>query len=74
MILHALIMIIKSKIYVAGGKSSLAGARGLSSAEVYKPRFNMGTSLPNMNTLRYKCVEVTWQGKILCDWRICGGR
>ncbi|XP_041027983.1 kelch-like protein 8 [Juglans microcarpa x Juglans regia] len=52
-----------NKIYVAGGKSTLATARGLPSAEVYNPRLDMWTPLPNMNTLRYMCVGVTWQSK-----------
>ncbi|PSS04764.1 F-box/kelch-repeat protein [Actinidia chinensis var. chinensis] len=52
------------KIYVAGGQSALVGARGVSSTEVYNPSLDEWTQLPNMNTLRYKCVGVTWRGKI----------
>ncbi|KAF5948373.1 hypothetical protein HYC85_014330 [Camellia sinensis] len=52
------------KIYVAGGQSTLGSARGISSAEVYDPALDEWKSLPNMSTLRYKCVGVTWQGKI----------
>ncbi|KAJ4703414.1 F-box/kelch-repeat protein [Melia azedarach] len=54
----------ENKICVAGGKSNLFSARGISSAEVYDPTLNAWTPLPNMSTLRYKCVGVTWQGKI----------
>ncbi|GMI77595.1 hypothetical protein HRI_001428800 [Hibiscus trionum] len=53
-----------NKIYVAGGKSGLHSPRGMSSAEVYDPAHGQWTPLPNMSTLRYKCVGVTWQGKI----------
>lgn len=53
-----------NKIYVAGGKSSLVSARGISSAEVYDPALDEWTCLPSMNKLRHKCVGVTWQGKI----------
>lgn len=53
-----------NKIYVAGGKSTLANAEGVSFAEVYDPSLNEWTPLPNMSTLRYKCVGVTWEGKI----------
>ncbi|XP_044504122.1 kelch-like protein 8 [Mangifera indica] len=52
------------KIYVAGGQSKLSGACGTSSAEVYDPGLDEWKLLPNMNMLRYKCVAVTWQGKI----------
>ncbi|OWM77511.1 kelch-like protein 31 [Punica granatum] len=52
------------KIYVAGGQSPQCSARGISSTEVYDPALDEWTSLPNMNTVRYKCVGVTWQGKI----------
>lgn len=51
------------KIYVAGGQSTLASARGISYAEMYDPSLDQWTPLPNMGTLRYKCVGVTWQGK-----------
>lgn len=54
----------EDKIYVAGGKSSVACARGISSAEVYDPSLDEWTPLPNMSTLRYKCVGLTWHGKI----------
>ncbi|XWS15693.1 hypothetical protein CRYUN_Cryun34aG0023700 [Craigia yunnanensis] len=46
------------------GKSNLASARGISSAELNDPALNEWTPLPSMSTLRYKCVGVTWQGKI----------
>lgn len=52
-----------NKIYVAGGQCTLASARGISSAEVYDPVLDTWEALPNMSTLRYKCVGVTWQGK-----------
>ncbi|XWS19549.1 hypothetical protein CRYUN_Cryun31cG0025000 [Craigia yunnanensis] len=57
-------VVCDNKIYVAGGKSNLASARGISAAEVYDPALDEWTSLPSMSTLRYKCVGVTWQGKI----------
>ncbi|XVF27689.1 hypothetical protein REPUB_Repub14bG0130500 [Reevesia pubescens] len=53
-----------NKIYVAGGKTNLDSARGISSAEMYDPALDEWTSLPSMSTLRYKCVGVTWQGKV----------
>lgn len=53
-----------NKIYVAGGKSTLASARGISSSEVYDPDLDMWMTLPNLHTLRYKCTGVTWQGKV----------
>ena len=53
-----------NKIYVAGGKSTLACARGISSTEVYDPEHDMWTPLPNLRILRYKCIGVTWQGKV----------
>ncbi|KAJ4729864.1 F-box/kelch-repeat protein [Melia azedarach] len=52
------------KIYVAGGQSTFSCARGISSAEVYDPALDEWKALPEMNTLRYKCVGVTWQGRI----------
>lgn len=52
------------KIYVAGGQSALGPAKGISSAEVYDPALDEWKSLANMSTMRYKCVGVTWQGKI----------
>ncbi|KAK6932514.1 Kelch repeat type 1 [Dillenia turbinata] len=42
-----------NKVYVAGGQSTSGCARGISSAEVYDPSVDT-----------YKCVGVTWQGKI----------
>ncbi|XVF40556.1 hypothetical protein PTKIN_Ptkin01aG0123200 [Pterospermum kingtungense] len=56
--------VCENKIYVAGGKSNLGSPRGISSAEVYDPALDEWTPLPNMSTLRYKCVGLTWQGKI----------
>ncbi|KAA8524452.1 hypothetical protein F0562_010875 [Nyssa sinensis] len=53
-----------NKIYVAGGQAMLDSARGISSAEVYDPGLDQWRPLPNMSTLRYKCVGVTWQGRI----------
>ncbi|XP_030543517.1 F-box/kelch-repeat protein At1g16250-like [Rhodamnia argentea] len=53
-----------NKIYVAGGQSNLGCARGVSSAEVYDPILDEWSPLPDMNTMRYKSVGVTWQGKI----------
>ncbi|KAF2283200.1 hypothetical protein GH714_043530 [Hevea brasiliensis] len=53
-----------NKIYVAGGKCALTCPRGISSAEVYDPALDEWKALPNISTLRYKCVGVTWQGKI----------
>ncbi|KAM7495133.1 hypothetical protein LguiB_029742 [Lonicera macranthoides] len=53
-----------SREYVAGGQCALGRARGISSAEVYDPALDEWNSLPNMSTLRYKCVGVTRQGKI----------
>ncbi|KAJ9686634.1 hypothetical protein PVL29_015486 [Vitis rotundifolia] len=52
------------KIYVAGGQCTLGSARGISAAEVYDPALDEWKPLPNMSTLRYKCVGVTWLGKI----------
>lgn len=56
--------ICEDKVYVAGGKSSLASARGISSAEVYDPETDTWTPLPNLRILRYKCAGVTWRGKV----------
>ncbi|KAG8364668.1 hypothetical protein BUALT_Bualt18G0022400 [Buddleja alternifolia] len=53
-----------NKIYVAGGKSTLGGAKGISSAEVYDPASDQWKSLAHMSTMRYKCVAVTWLGKV----------
>ncbi|KAI3795816.1 hypothetical protein L1987_38476 [Smallanthus sonchifolius] len=52
-----------NKIYVAGGQSTLDGATGVSTAEVYDVLLDEWTPLPCMSTVRYKCVGVTWQGK-----------
>ena len=52
------------KIYVAGGKCALGSGNGVSSAEVYDSVRDTWTPLPNMTTSRYKCVGVTWQGRI----------
>ncbi|XAR66420.1 hypothetical protein NMG60_11012653 [Bertholletia excelsa] len=57
-------IVCNNKIYVAGGQSTLSGARGVSSAEMYNPSLDEWTSLPNMSTRRYKCVGMSWQGKI----------
>jgi len=57
--------VCENKIYVAGGKSSVACVRGISSAEMYDPSLGEWTPLPNMRTLRHKCVGLTWHGKIL---------
>ncbi|KAI4299325.1 hypothetical protein L6164_032794 [Bauhinia variegata] len=56
--------VCENKIYVAGGKATLASARGISSAEVYDPQHDTWTPLPNLDILRYKCVGVTWRGKV----------
>ncbi|CAK7350663.1 unnamed protein product [Dovyalis caffra] len=56
--------VCENKIYVAGGKSSLASRRGICCAEVYDPTLNVWSPLPSMSTFRYKCVGVTWRGKI----------
>ncbi|KAG4948419.1 hypothetical protein JHK82_041604 [Glycine max] len=59
--------VCENKIYVAGGKSTLAcagPAHGISSAEVYDPDHDRWTPLPNLRILRYKCIGVTWQGKV----------
>nr|KYP45051.1 F-box/kelch-repeat protein At1g16250 family [Cajanus cajan] len=53
-----------NKIYVAGGKSTLATAHGIASAEVYEPGLDTWSPLPNLHILRYKCIGVTWQGKV----------
>ncbi|KAF4356225.1 hypothetical protein CsatB_000059 [Cannabis sativa] len=56
--------VCENKIYVAGGKSTLNSVVGVSSAEVYDPNLDKWIHLPDMSTLRYKCVAVTWMGKI----------
>ena len=53
-----------NKIYIAGGQCRLGSARGISSAEVYDSVLDTWEALPNMSTLRYKCVGVTWQGRV----------
>ncbi|KAI3718861.1 hypothetical protein L6452_19746 [Arctium lappa] len=55
--------VIDDKIYVAGGQSTLDGAKGISNSEVYDVVLNQWRSLPCMSTVRYKCVGVTWQKK-----------
>ncbi|KAG9452712.1 hypothetical protein H6P81_005616 [Aristolochia fimbriata] len=52
------------KIYAAGGQISVASGRGVSSAEVYYPAEDAWGPLPGMRTVRYKCVGVTWEGKV----------
>lgn len=52
------------KIYVAGGQSDPYSARGISLAEVYDLSVDEWSPLPNMYALRFKCVGVTWNGKI----------
>lgn len=56
--------VCNNKIYVAGGQYELASARSTSSVEVYDPTDDKWTQLPDMRRLRYKCVGVTWQGKV----------
>ncbi|XP_028771670.1 F-box/kelch-repeat protein SKIP30-like [Neltuma alba] len=56
--------VCEGKIYAAGGKSTPACARGISSAEMYDPNTDTWTPLPNLHILRYKSVGVTWQGKV----------
>ncbi|XP_057811235.1 F-box/kelch-repeat protein At1g16250-like [Salvia miltiorrhiza] len=56
--------VCNDKIYVAGGQYELASARSTSSVEVYDPMDDKWTQLPNMRRLRYKCVGVTWKGKV----------
>ncbi|KAJ7946930.1 F-box/kelch-repeat protein [Quillaja saponaria] len=55
--------VCENKIHVAGGKSILDSARGISSAEVYDPNYDRWSPLPNLSILRYKCIGVTWHGK-----------
>ncbi|KAK1621286.1 hypothetical protein QYE76_026803 [Lolium multiflorum] len=52
----------RGRICVAGGLCSLSGARGTAAAEVYDAEENRWSPLPDMSTMRYKCVGVTWQG------------
>lgn len=56
--------VCNNKIYVAGGQYELASARGTSSVEAYDPAAEEWTNLPDMMRRRYKCVGVTWQGKV----------
>lgn len=49
---------------MAGGTSSSACPRGISLAEVYDAALDEWKALPDMSTIRCKCVGVTWQGKI----------
>uniref|UniRef100_A0A0E0K6I9 F-box domain-containing protein n=1 Tax=Oryza punctata TaxID=4537 RepID=A0A0E0K6I9_ORYPU len=51
------------RICVAGGQCSLSGARGTAAAEVYDADKGRWSPLPDMSTLRYKCVGVTWHGR-----------
>ncbi|KAK6917497.1 Kelch repeat type 1 [Dillenia turbinata] len=60
----AMVSIGDSIFVIGGGRSTSDRARGTSSAEVYDPSADTWTVLPDMTTLRYKCVGVTWQGKI----------
>ncbi|RVW46370.1 hypothetical protein CK203_081725 [Vitis vinifera] len=46
------------------GTVHLGQRQGISAAEVYDPALDEWKPLPNMSTLRYKCVGVTWLGKI----------
>ncbi|TVU27815.1 hypothetical protein EJB05_19316, partial [Eragrostis curvula] len=59
----------RGKICVAGGQCSLTGARGTAAAEVYDEEKDQWSALPDMSTLRYKCVGVTWQG----SFHVVGG-
>ncbi|XP_062220923.1 F-box/kelch-repeat protein At1g67480-like [Phragmites australis] len=59
----------QGRICVAGGQSSLSGARGTAAAEVYDAEKDQWSALPDMSTLRYKCVGVTWQG----SFHVVGG-
>ncbi|CAI0407366.1 unnamed protein product [Linum tenue] len=52
------------RIYVAGGRFDVAGTHGVASGEVYDPARDEWSPLPDMSVMRYKCVGVTWQGKI----------
>ncbi|KAJ1281514.1 hypothetical protein BS78_04G311800 [Paspalum vaginatum] len=59
----------RGRICVAGGQCSLSGARGTAAAEVYDADKGQWSALPDMSTLRYKCVGVTWQG----SFHVVGG-
>lgn len=56
--------VCKGKIYVAGGQYDAASARSTASVEVYDPESDTWTRLPDMRRLRYKCVGVTWRGRV----------
>ncbi|OEL38417.1 hypothetical protein BAE44_0000566 [Dichanthelium oligosanthes] len=47
----------------------MSGARGTAAAEVYDEEKGQWSALPDMSTLRYKCVGVTWQG----SFHVVGG-
>ena len=53
---------------MAGGQCTLGIPYGTSSVEVYDPTLDELKSLSDMSMLRYKCVGVTWQGKIHVVW------
>lgn len=59
----------RGRICVAGGQCWLSGARGTAAAEVYDAEKGQWSPLPDMSTLRYKCVGVTWQG----SFHVVGG-
>jgi len=59
----------RGRICVAGGQCSLSGARGTAAAELYDEEKGQWSALPDMSTLRYKCVGVTWQG----SFHVVGG-
>jgi hypothetical protein len=59
----------RGRICVAGGQGSLSGARGTAAAEVYDAEKGQWSALPDMSTLRYRCVGVTWQG----SFHVVGG-
>ncbi|KAL6591384.1 hypothetical protein ACP70R_049887 [Stipagrostis hirtigluma subsp. patula] len=59
----------RGRICVAGGQCTLSGARGTAAAEVYDAENDQWSALPDMSTLRYKCVGVTWQG----SFHVVGG-
>ncbi|KAE7995610.1 hypothetical protein FH972_000386 [Carpinus fangiana] len=48
--------VCENKIYVAGGQSDLACARGVASTEVYDPLLDIWTPLADMAIRRYMCV------------------
>jgi hypothetical protein len=59
----------RGKICVAGGQCSLSGARRTAAAEVYDVVKDQRSAIPDMSTLRYKCVGVTWLG----SFHVVGG-